>query len=398
MENCFLVPEFVLKDVLERLDKYVAKALKYNPEKPLDYEVGETVFETFKNARGVKYQKAFVEVFVNNVIPTIGDFELLGVVADEDGMVFANMVPFEKYPFETAPTAKPCEHCNVARPRKTGYIVRNVETKEVLQVGKTCLREYLGYDPKNVLRGLRVAEELGEMMENACGGFGKPTYAVEEVLMLTKYMVDRFGWLSKGRAAEFDRQDATAILVEKCFARETKDDADFLKEARAAVKNPAEKLVEYVKAVRTWLEVDLADVDIGNDYLYNLAQFGGVEEFTNFRRFGLLCSALQAYDRDLKKKELHKAVVKTSEFVGEVKERLRDLVLVQKSCFERNGQWGVTYAYNFTDADGNVFMYWGTVDLEVENGDEVTVDATVKKHEVYNGVKQTHLTRCKKKV
>ena len=44
------------------------------------------------------------------------------------------------------------------------------------------------------------------------------------------------------------------------------------------------------------------------------------------------------------------------------------------------------------DAEGNVFT-WMTSSRALEQGSHIRMDATVKKQEKYNGVKQTYLTR-----
>jgi len=393
VENTYLVLIEKMYDTKVKLDKLVAKSLKYMPDAPLTYRFGEKKKvnqHRLVDGKTVTYKAPMIEVIVNNVIPKIGNFEFLGKVTAEDGMVFVDMVPFEAYPFDTEANPAACDHCKKSRQRKLGYIVRSVDTDEILQVGKSCLREYLGHDPARVLRSLSVLNDLEESMERF-GNFFKPIYLTEEVLTYTKIMIDRFGWLSKGRAAELDRDDATAYRVIECVIP-SKKPKDFVKDAHQAYDARDEKMVEYIKKVMAWFE----EIEYGqNDYMDNLSQFGGIECFTNIRRFGLLCSAVAAFDKETKKLEATKALAENSEYVGQVKERLRGLEVVQKSCYERETQWGTSYAYQLIDKLGNVFMYWGTVFFGAENGDTIILDGTVKKHDEFRGVKQTHLTRCK---
>lgn len=87
-----------------------------------------------------------------------------------------------------------------------------------------------------------------------------------------------------------------------------------------------------------------------------------------------------------------------SEWVGDLKERLRDLSLTVTftKVFE-GGEWGATMLVRFTDADGNEFAWFGTgADAwKLDKGDEVILTGTVKKHTTYDGIKETVLTRCK---
>ena len=57
-------------------------------------------------------------------------------------------------------------------------------------------------------------------------------------------------------------------------------------------------------------------------------------------------------------------------------------------------QPGGPYVLTVSDEDGNEFVYMGTVELG-EPQDTVCVRATVKKHEEYNGIKQTYINRPK---
>ena len=53
---------------------------------------------------------------------------------------------------------------------------------------------------------------------------------------------------------------------------------------------------------------------------------------------------------------------------------------------------GTYYVHTLEDMDGNVYT-WMTSARALEKGTLVRMDATVKKHEEYKGIKQTYLTR-----
>lgn len=59
-----------------------------------------------------------------------------------------------------------------------------------------------------------------------------------------------------------------------------------------------------------------------------------------------------------------------------------------------DGMYGASYLHLCADAAGNAFVYKGTSELGNE-GDTVTVKATVKEHGAYNGVAQTIINRPK---
>ncbi|MGA4842102.1 hypothetical protein [Streptomyces sp. G45] len=49
----------------------------------------------------------------------------------------------------------------------------------------------------------------------------------------------------------------------------------------------------------------------------------------------------------------------------------------------------------FSDASGNVYVWFSSAAIVPDKGDEVEVTGTVKKHDMYGEVAQTVLTRCR---
>ena len=86
-----------------------------------------------------------------------------------------------------------------------------------------------------------------------------------------------------------------------------------------------------------------------------------------------------------------------SEWVGELKERLRGLNLTVTYTTVVTSQFGDSKLVKFVDADGNEFGWFGSgLDAwQLDKGDDVVLTGTVKEHSTYEGIKQTMLTRCK---
>ena len=87
----------------------------------------------------------------------------------------------------------------------------------------------------------------------------------------------------------------------------------------------------------------------------------------------------------------------TSEYIGEEKERLRDLHVTLVGSRTVESYYGTSILYTFKMGD-NVLTWFCSgagLDEDIENGDTILLTGTVKKHQIYNGVKQTVLNRCK---
>lgn len=83
-----------------------------------------------------------------------------------------------------------------------------------------------------------------------------------------------------------------------------------------------------------------------------------------------------------------------SEFVGNVGERIRGLLVKVTRSFQIDSYYGQSTVHNFEDEDGNVYT-WITASKNLPEGGVYWLDGTVKDHKVYKNVKQTVLTRCK---
>jgi hypothetical protein len=92
------------------------------------------------------------------------------------------------------------------------------------------------------------------------------------------------------------------------------------------------------------------------------------------------------------------AVRAASNYVGEVGERITVTATLEK-VISYESQWGGGYISIFRDGNGNC-LKWGNAlsdsnGYSVAEGEEVTLTGTVKKHDIYNGERQTVLLRCK---
>ena len=82
-----------------------------------------------------------------------------------------------------------------------------------------------------------------------------------------------------------------------------------------------------------------------------------------------------------------------SEYMGEVKERLRDLKVTLTAARSFDGYYGTSFISTFIYGE-NVLVWMTSSCKDIEVGDEVFLTGTVKEHSEYKGVKQTKLSRC----
>ena len=95
--------------------------------------------------------------------------------------------------------------------------------------------------------------------------------------------------------------------------------------------------------------------------------------------------------RDVKRAEANAADANTNH-VGSVGER-REFALTAERTHSFDGQFGTTYITIFRDGDNNIVVYKGSIAFE--RGQKVCGKATIKAHELRNGVPQTIIARPK---
>ncbi len=117
-----------------------------------------------------------------------------------------------------------------------------------------------------------------------------------------------------------------------------------------------------------------------------------------FERRGLEFKANQdarqlAYE--LKKAEFAEKAAK-SEFVGQPKDRMIELLTVISSVSFSHEIYGMSYIVTYTDCNDNLFVYKGTNPPNGEKGQSSLYKFTVKSHDLYKGNKQTTIQRIER--
>ena len=105
------------------------------------------------------------------------------------------------------------------------------------------------------------------------------------------------------------------------------------------------------------------------------------------------------FDLNNKAKEIADAAKATlepeshSEYIGEIKERLRDLKVTLTAIRSFDGFYGTSFIYTFEYGE-DVLVWMTSSCKDIEVGEECLLTGTVKSHDEYKGVKQTKLSRC----
>ncbi len=432
-------PTFVRADRLEALREALAKvakrAAKLGVAPPTVSETGNTevrerrqtalhwdgepvIRESDGKVEIEVVKEQWVEVVVEGETPKLPGWRLVAVVDHRDHLV--DVVPGEKLPTGQRDRGPVCDHCGRRdnRRRKT-MVLGHEQDANVVQVGTTCIRDFLGSSAEDPLAMLAYAELLMDLMGDLTdyagddeGGFGEG-YAriarvenVDKVLLWTAGYLEDHEWVSGSRA--FEQQiPATRDAIERFVwppQRMSPEERAFRASVFDAITDAHRA---EVKAALAWV-VEAAAQDPENDYLANCAQLveNGVAAA---KRFGYLCSVLPSYRRHVSREaEKARRAARVSAHVGEVGDKLVMAVEVAEDPRVIEGQFGTTYLQTFVDDAGRVFKWFGSRALSVSEeepetgnpierrlarGDRAVIRGTVKRHGEFKGFLETQLTR-----
>lgn len=269
-----------------------------------------------------------------------------------------------------------CDHCGANRYRNATYLVKNTETGETMQVGSTCVKDFLGWHVSFAfVTEKEVTDELNDLLD---GVKKSETYPVDLVIAVAWAVTKSFGY------APTSATDSTKAIVLNVL-RKNHD----LKEELQDLASEASRKVEQI---REWLSKQH-----GSEYIVNLQEAVASGDVT-MKSIGLVVSLPYAFERSETKRierERESSGI-TNEWFGDVKERVTLSVQILKIHIFEN-YFGQTTLYTLADDVGRRFVWFSSNNLNLGGvGDTVKIKGTIKEHSTYRDVKQTVLTRVKK--
>ena len=267
-----------------------------------------------------------------------------------------------------------CDHCGVKRERNTVYVV--TKAGSFMQVGSSCLKDFYGVDPTDWLKLWSM--DLNELADECSGQSGPIFYNAVNLLAIASKINGMYGFramskedieLGKWATASRVRAYLHSNMVFKEIGSITDADKEF-----------ALKVKEHILNKKG-----------ANQYISNIQSLLNAE-YVKFDHINLLVSALGVYLKEVNSSD--KATY-TENFIGTVKDKVEMMVLVE-SIRPVETYYGVSYLVKMTTPDHYLVTWFASKEPEMEIGSTYSIKGTVKKHEVYNNIYQTSLTRVKK--
>lgn len=265
-----------------------------------------------------------------------------------------------------------CEHCGTRRVKRFSFIVRD-ESGRCKQVGKTCLKDYCGIDPKLIAMSQELTDEI-----------------IEE------YGIDEYDFAGSGEFGyDVLRTIAEAYDIIKEFGYVKSDENHSTKSRLMYGIGKAEPSAE-ATAFAQKMQDELSKIDYSEltDFLRNVKSLINAK-YCRMNAFGYLAYAPVAFEKLMKQKEqkLNRDQTKgLSDYIGNVGEKITADIKESKLITSWETLYGWTHLYKFVTTDNNVLVWYASKGFD---GEPTKITGTVKDHKEYDGEKQTILTRCK---
>lgn len=358
----------------------------------------------------VQKKKLYHHIKIIGGAPKIEGWEFLGTLQHSTVGTVVKTVPGKQVPQHYFNAANLCQHCNRRIERRTEtFIVQNisghpqtlpngleVNANDTLQVGRFCLKDFLGHiNPNTIAEYLSRITDLDQLFRGMGNtgpkGYREPLrYDLEEVLTLGAAVVRVDGhYMSKKKSQEIAQRDGTDYgpqttpskvfyLIEPPYGTHKQAYQAWEAEVRKYAPTDADK--ETGKAARQHV---LQMKNDGSEYMSNMIKILSAD-MVEAGHAAYALSALALYGREQAAKQPKQQ--RANQHLGQPGERIQAQFTIRNiSDADQPLGYAQIHVYNYEllDQNGNV-AYWSTskapVSLGVNVGDTINVDAKVKAH------------------
>lgn len=370
MNTQYLIPSQNVTKLQADIAKLAKKAAKLGCAAPVlivgdtvSVKVGETAYGDF-----IYTQK--VEVSVTGEAPKLNGWSFIGVVESVEGSTVLRSVPGHAIP-EQYRAADPCncDHCKINRRRNSTFIVQS-ESGEFKQVGRSCIRDFLGHaNPEHVAA---YAQHLAEInvsdYDSDEGSYGSTqmAYAPDVVVAAAIRSIKLFGY----RKTDSDNNTRDSIACH-LFGKD--------EQSRLPVEQADRDLA--VQAI-TWMQQQS-----GSEFLLNVAAYAKCEA-APYKAFGYIAAATMMFMREMdmiKQSESKRSGI-NNEAIAANGEKIKVI------CTVISARPFIRAAYSYYDSgvsqvlmlktENNQLIKVFTTNMDIKEGDTVTVSGKIKEHVV----------------
>ena len=194
-----------------KVEKINARAAKRGFTGRLDIEA-EAVEITTKDIYGMSRTEVYFDTIITGEPAKYEGWEFLATLDWDtaEGGLIVRTAPGVETVNRALLTRDQCDHCGTHRQRKNIYLVRNIETGLQVQVGSTCLKDFLGHST-----GIVFFSQDDVISESGLGGFGfgaPDMFGTQYVLAVAWALIKLNGFKPAGGFGSTTKSDVMDVL------------------------------------------------------------------------------------------------------------------------------------------------------------------------------------------
>lgn len=388
--------ECLVKDVEKELQKVEKKCKKYNCN--FSYKI---IDEVTKEVNGENFIFKVIEV---NGKAIIDNYQLIAITEVTENGNIIHSLNNEEIPTKFRDSENYCEHCNSKRKRKELFILKNINTNEYKQVGKSCVKLYTnGVSADRYLDIMTCYNLLENFNKKIPSNFKtysnyKPLVDINDILNVTLMLNEEIGYIST-TSYQMGYSDITTKHLVLTFLNNDLNELNNVLERNKikAIFNEEDLNKDRTKTINDIIEYYL-NLEDNSDFIHNVKTLLK-NKYINYEMIGYICYIAKGYGKVLEQINYKKQIddiKNNADFFGEIGKRYKGLEVDNiKRLASYLTDYGMTNIYEII-SNSNIFIWKSTKSYTDDFLNKVkTIDITIKNHSEYKGIKQNNVTRCK---
>lgn len=382
-----LIPSTRVTELRIRIAKFNKRAVKLNlTGSLLNLTAQEPILKKIEDENGRKFSVSFTPVIIDGELPIISGWEFCSVIDHIDANThIVKTISQNPIPEEYRARGPVCDHCHTNRPqRKQTFVLKNIETGEYIQVGRACLKDFVKTSVENELSYLTsyfsMTREFDEYM-----GYDSADYRVSltDAFMAAVKIIDAVGFVP----SKSETHCPTRMELYTFFFGQNKE----YKELMSVLTLDTDVAIKRAEVIIDWIKTNTSN----NEFFYNLKTLVS-QEIIDSKYFGYIAGAVSAYLKEMGKQQAAKTQINNSYLDAMIGKRiiLKDVKI--QNIFATAGFYGTTYIHKMLDAAGHSLVWFstsGNLNDQIDLDQPISIKATIKQFNEYQGIKQTVLSR-----
>lgn len=383
------IPLAVVPAVKKRLETVNARLAKLGYE-PCTLRIESVRSEDAPSSDGIKRFRQIANITLSGPEVRLGDHQVMVKIDHRTAPAqFSFFSDESSLPRRFLDATSYCEHCRIARKRNTTFVLYDHGHDRHVQVGGTCLKDFLEVSPEQIVRAMALLEQAVDAIDQAASGSGfaaglaEPSFVrLIDYLAFVAQSVRTEGWYGA-------RTEAGPNVKATWFHA-----LELMRLAAEAGMGPAQDDLAYAKAARDHVDNEVSKDVYYDEYWGNLAEVAR-QELIDERRLAFAALIVREKHREEEQKK-REAEFGQSEFFGEVGKRTINNVEVLSVSPVMGGRFGTKWLHRLRTPEGNLAVWFGSRTFaQLQKGSHVSIVGTIKGHGTYKGIKQTELTRVR---